>query len=227
MTDEFSTYDAAYVLGSLTPQDRADYEAHLADCADCRHAVIRFAGVPGLLASVSPDAAREAGGGVPDVPDTLLPRLLAEVERTRFRRRWALATVGAAAAAVVAIALVVGLHGTSHPTRDTAIQPLAQKMTPVSSQIPISATAWLSDKGWGTQITIECTYHGAQTRYPVPITYTMVVTDTSGATQQIAAWAAVPGKAALVDGSTSVARSHIAEIEVLGPQQQPVLTLQL
>ena len=51
-TDAFAEYDAAYVLGALSPEDRRDYEAHLATCDDCARAVGELAGMPGLLARV-------------------------------------------------------------------------------------------------------------------------------------------------------------------------------
>ena len=56
-TDEFATYDAAYVLGALSPTERMAYEAHLTGCPSCSGAVTELAGLPGLLAKVA------AGGG--------------------------------------------------------------------------------------------------------------------------------------------------------------------
>ena len=224
MTDAFSTYDAAYLLGALTPQDRADFEAHLADCLACRRAVNQLAGMPGLLASVPPEHAGLAPDEQPALPDTLLPRLLAEVQRNRFRRRWTTGLIGVAAAAVLAIALAIGLSGSSplggshHAT--TAV---GQPMTPVSPNIPIHATAALADKAWGTQVTVRCTYDGESSdQY---FTYTMVVTDKTGASQQIAAWAAKPGQPVVVDGSTSVPESQIASVQVRGPSGTTLLWL--
>src|SRR5674476_1672482 len=34
-TDEFTLYDAAYVLGALSPADRREFEDHLKGCAAC------------------------------------------------------------------------------------------------------------------------------------------------------------------------------------------------
>lgn len=231
MTDEFSTYDGAYLLGSLTPADRAAYEAHLASCAECRGAVSQLAGMPGLLAGLSSAQARSAGGGLPDVPDTLLPRLLAEVQRTRFRQRLTTGVVGIAAAAVLVVALVAGLRGDRSPSQDgPPTNVAAQQMTPESPDVPIRATALLTDKEWGTRIVVRCTYRETSpgnNRYNPPLTYTMVVTDRSGRTQQIAAWEAKPGAPVVVDGSTSVPQSQIASVQVRNPGNQPILTLQL
>lgn len=50
--DEFATWDAAYVLGALSPADRRAFEEHLRDCERCGAAVGELAGMPGLLGSV-------------------------------------------------------------------------------------------------------------------------------------------------------------------------------
>ncbi|MDP9318369.1 MAG: anti-sigma factor [Actinomycetota bacterium] len=229
MTDQFSTYDAAYLLGALTPAGRSAYEAHLAECQDCRRGVTQLAGMPGLLAGLAPDQARSAGEVAPAVPETLLPRLLAEVQRTRFRRRMATGLVGVAAATVLAIALVVGLRGASPAgdSTDTVNLSAGQQMTPVSASVPISATALLDDKAWGTRIVVRCVYLAPPSQYQGTLTYTMVVTDRSGGTQQIAAWVAKPGAPIVVDGSTSVPHSQIASVQVRDPENEPILTLQL
>jgi hypothetical protein len=46
---EFAHDDGAYVLGALSPAERAAYERHLATCAFCREAVAEVAVLPGLL----------------------------------------------------------------------------------------------------------------------------------------------------------------------------------
>lgn len=75
--DEFATYDAAYVLGALSPEDRQAFEEHLQECDRCAAAVRELAGLPGLLAQTrggSPGGAfgpgeRERGGaGTPPDP---------------------------------------------------------------------------------------------------------------------------------------------------------------
>ena len=55
--DRFSTWDAAYVLGSLSPAERREFEEHLAGCPACQAAVSELAGMPGLLAQVPPEDA--------------------------------------------------------------------------------------------------------------------------------------------------------------------------
>ena len=56
--DKFAQWDAAYVLGGLSPAERREFEEHLASCPSCQAAVTELAAVPGLLAQLSPaDAA--------------------------------------------------------------------------------------------------------------------------------------------------------------------------
>jgi hypothetical protein len=230
MTDRFAMYDAAYLLGALTPQDRASFEAHLTECAECSGAVNQLAGMPGLLASASPDEMTVTAEDAPPLPDTLLPRLLAEVQRTRFRRRWTTITIGAAAAAVIAIAVAFGFNGSpselfNHGQSD---QTAAIRMHALIPHLPVHAKVRVSPEQWGTKLTIWCTYD-AQTSgvHESPLMYTMVVTDKSGATQQIAAWEAYPGDPVVLDGATSVPTSEIASVQVRGPSGVPVLALDL
>jgi anti-sigma-K factor RskA len=45
---------AAYVLGALTPDERAEFRAHLSECAACAAEVLSFAPVVGALAHAAP-----------------------------------------------------------------------------------------------------------------------------------------------------------------------------
>ena len=50
--DRYLTWDAAYVLGSLSSNERREYEAHLETCPRCRAAVAELSGMPALLAKL-------------------------------------------------------------------------------------------------------------------------------------------------------------------------------
>jgi hypothetical protein len=43
-----------YVLGALSPAERRAFEAHLTRCHPCRDDLISVAGLPGLLARLTP-----------------------------------------------------------------------------------------------------------------------------------------------------------------------------
>jgi anti-sigma-K factor RskA len=64
---EYADQAAAYALGALTPAERADFEAHLANCALCAAEVRSFAPVVGDLGMTNPAAAPS-----PAVRDRLL-----------------------------------------------------------------------------------------------------------------------------------------------------------
>src|SRR5271154_6681705 len=126
--DEGAMWDAAYVLGSLSSAERREFEAHMADSPLCRSAVGELSGMPALLSQRDRDeleAIDETGrkGAGPLLPDELLSSLLAKVNWCRRRARIVMWTAGAAAAAVLAICVLVGVAGhstTSVPTPSEA-----------------------------------------------------------------------------------------------------------
>jgi len=182
---ELCNSDAAYVLGALSPADRAAFEDHLRGCATCRDSVSRLAGMPGLLALTTAADIEQTG---PPVPSSLLPGLLARVAATRRRRRWvAVGAIAAAVAVVVALAGTLVLRppvdsagqsppaGTPTTTATTASQPaVLQPMTQVVAG-PMTAELELVDKRWGTAITVVCQYADDVDR---SVAYDLTVIDT-------------------------------------------------
>ena len=206
---------AAYVLGALDSAQRTSFEAHLAECPECRQDVGELSGLPALLARVDPGDLED----VPPPPDTLLPRLLAEVRRSGRRRR--LTTWGsAAAAAILAIAL-----GGLLVTRDHQ-QPAGMAMHQVTAGAPIHATAALSSETWGTRIRLRCSYEG----YPhskSEETYRLVVTNVKGQKRTVSTWAAVPNKVSTITGSVEWRRAGISAVTVEEADGTTVLRLPL
>lgn len=217
-TDAYAEYDAAYVLGALSPEDRRDYESHLATCDDCARAVRELAGMPGLLARVPREEVEEPA---PEVPLTLLPRLAREVRRDRVRRRWAMGGVGAAAAALLAVAVAGGVAHVGTPSTTPA--PVGTAMSQVAVT-PLHASARLVGVAWGTRIELTCTY---DTRYygNSNVSYALVVVDRTGHAEQVATWAAVPGKVSQVTAASATRSADIARVEVRTAAGTPVLTL--
>ncbi|MGN6635035.1 MAG: anti-sigma factor family protein [Oryzihumus sp.] len=217
-TDAFAEYDAAYVLGALSPEDRRDYEAHVATCDDCARAVRELAGMPGLLARVPRE---EVESTPPEVPPTLLPRLAREVRRDRVRRRWVLGGAGAAAAALLAVAVAGGVAQVGTPSTTPA--PVGTAMSQVAAT-PLHASARLVGVAWGTRIELTCTY---DTRYygNPNASYALVVVDRTGHAEQVATWAAVPGKVSQVTAASATRSADIARVEVRTAAGTPVLTL--
>lgn len=221
MTCPFSRQDGAYLLGALSPQERRTFEEHLANCSICSAALSEVAGLPSLLARLP----AEAVDSVQPPPADLLPALLraVESERRRLRRRVQVGAALAAAAAVVVMALL----GTAVVTADdpapttTTAAPAPVAMTRLAD-IPIRATAALTDKPWGSEIDLRCTYtdeaHGA---------YNLVLwaVDRAGRSEQIAVWEVISKGEARVIGSTSLHSAEVAALEVRTTKGKPILRL--
>lgn len=221
--DEFATWDAAYVLGALSPADRRAYEEHLRECDRCAAAVAELAGVPGLLGRL-PREQGLAALGEPESPlesqrgseragvgPEVLPRLIARARRQRIRTRWI--TAGLSAAAAV---LLVGVLALVLPS---ALAPSAPEPTPIAMEqvepSALTADLNLTAESWGTRIDSRCTYakveedHGAHSW-----TYAMVVTDRQGRQTQVSTWTAEEGETVVPTATTSVALADIAAIDI-------------
>ncbi len=223
MTDEFATYDAAYVLGALSPPDRQAFEAHLRTCAACATAVAELAGVPGLLARVSRDDAQEitdAGEhSAAPLPETLLPRLQGTV---RFRRRRR-ALLQAAAAVLVAVAcLALGLWIGRPAPPAAAQQPQEVVALQATAAVPVDASVSLQDKAWGTELKLRCAYHDSSGSYPEH--YQLWVVGDDGTGSEAAGWKTAAGVPVMnITGATSLTRQQIATIEVRGENGEVLL----
>ena len=116
--DRYREWDAAYVLGALSADDRRDFERHLRTCRACAGAVAELAGLPGILsalpvaeavagaeavpadaAGADADAHLRAGLHQPGSVQRLAGAAVKRARRTRIR----LAGVAVAAAAVIAL----------------------------------------------------------------------------------------------------------------------------
>jgi len=211
MTDRFAHDDAAYVLGALSPQEHAAFEAHLATCAECQARVAEISGVPALLAGIT--EADLADASLSNVPDTLLPSLLREVRRRR-RRRFTIVTAvsGVAAAAIVALSVALASPGSTAPAHPM----VALRATPVS------ATATMTDVSWGTRITLNCHYNQAYGSDQV--VYTLVVVGKDGAHHTSGSWRVAPGKTTQYPGGTALHMNQISYIQIEAGTQ-PILQL--
>lgn len=210
--DRFSTWDAAYVLGALSPEDRREFEEHLAGCSACQLAVAELAAMPGLLAAVAPeDAAMWSEAPVPGAddtpPDTLLPKMITEI---RSRRRRTLTTLVAAAAAVVLLLGGFGL-GRVWP----ADPPDRVAFSPVEPS-SMTALADLASGPDGTRIRLECQYgeYSDPTSGAAYADYAIYVVDRLGEAHDVKDWEAKPNKVMRPEGHTPLPRDKIERIEI-------------
>jgi hypothetical protein len=164
-----------YVLGAIDPAERAQVDAHLAGCRDCRDELAGLAGLPALLSRVGAEEAFAlaeddgpaagmatlVGGstgadGAP--PRELLATVIDLTSARRRRRRWREASVGVAAALIIAAGVFGGLRLGSSPA--PAAQASAQFPGPASGPWEtatghsqgMTATVQYRAMGWGTQV---------------------------------------------------------------------------
>ena len=230
VSDRFATWDAAYVLGALSPAERREYEEHLAGCPACQDAVSELAGLPGLLAQVPPeDAALLAAAPAEVLDEDPPPDLLARM-RARRARRWRRtgSLVGAAAALVLVlagIAYAVGLlpFGSGDPRRVAFESVRPTGMTAVADVIP--------EKD-GTRIEVQCAY--GETNEPHPgggygsASYTIYVIDRDGKAIQIKEWKSRPNRTMTPDGTAPLKVRQIQAVEIrYAPSDLTVLRAEL
>jgi anti-sigma factor RsiW len=226
--DRYAMWDAAYVLGSLSASDRREFEAHMANCPECREAVAELSGVPALLSQLDRDdvaainnseAAAGTGSATPKMSPELLPSLLATVRWRRRRTRVATWAASAAAAAVLGVGVFVGVESQSSiaPQQVTAsAEPMAQVGTNL-----LASTVSVSSQHWGTFINLKCVCLAPLNAHHD--TLAMVVVGRDGTQTRLATWVADPGHTATPAGSISTPINQIAAVQVVSADSGEVL----
>ncbi len=210
--DRYRDWDAAYVLGSLSPDERHEYEEHLAGCAECAASVTDLAGVPGMLSRLDVETAI----AIRDLPDDAhladavhrddVPRLARQVRRRRRRTIWI-------SAAAVAAALVLGLGlGIAIP-RLTAPPAMDYVLTAVGGS-GVTAHLEAAPVGWGTKLAWSCDYGATGGTAYAGDVYALVVTTREGRVQTVATWGAEGERAGNLTASTSIPVSDISTIDI-------------
>lgn len=209
MNCPFLRDDAAYLLGALDPEERQRFEAHLSACPPCAQAVSGFAGIPGLLARLTPDQVAAAEGDVEEPPPALLTSVLRVARRERRVSRWRVAVASGAAAACLG---VLGVLGVEFATQNTPPQEPPGVALQSVGGAPVNATVSLHAEPWGTQIRMHCEYDG---QYANPgAQYVLVVRDRGGEPYKLDTWRVLPGHVADVGGTTALSREDISAVEV-------------
>lgn len=211
--ERLSSGDGAYVLGALSGPDRAEFEAHLAECAQCRATVAELAPTAGLLSRLSAERARAIGsttGPVPlPAPDPALRSRVIDTARRRGRRRrvgWVLAAcialVAIAVPSAVAVTSAVQSSGTVYALDDVA-------------GAPLEASVKLTSAPWGTRIDLVCQYTGEVLDAPPGgWPYALAITDDSGTTSVLSTWRAGPGSTTELSAGTDLAAGDIGSVEI-------------
>lgn len=250
--DRYAEWDAAYVLGALSPSDRHAYERHLTECDPCRAAVSDLAGMPGLLSTVSTAHAETlgtetAGATTPaddarhtPAPVVPLTDLAHAARRSRHRRR----TLSTAAAVALVIAgaisgsLLTG-HGPFAPPDGTNAEPSSLtianartlELRPVG-EADMRAHVVITPTDWGTRLQWSCHYPPQPKQYappehgaapPEPVNYALIVVGHNGARTVAATWTWSGGTTTGLDASSAVPLTDIDRIEISQDGQEEAL----
>jgi Putative zinc-finger len=205
--------DGAYVLGALSPAERAAYERHLATCSFCREAVADIAALPDLLSRL--DAHEFAKLVDPSLTPSLpssprvasLPRRETAAHKIRVRVL--------SSAAVVVLVVLVGL-GVVAWTRDGAPSAPppgpAVAMTALDPGSPLSATIRVTGSAGGTQVELVCSYSKSAS---MPYTFTAIAYGPDEQKEQIGSWQASPGAEFPMQGNTHFGRGSLSRVELV------------
>jgi anti-sigma factor RsiW len=207
--------DGAYVLGALSPAERAAYERHLATCSFCREAVADIAALPDLLSRL--DATEFAKLLDPTLAGPEPPRRTIPAHHTRRRKPFGvrfLTTVGAVVlVAIMAIVVVAWTRETGLP--GTAPSGPAMAMSRVDPASFVSATVRLTGTSGGTRIDLECTYSSSA---PGKSTFRVVVFGPDDEQEELGSWAANPGAVTQMPALTHFARGAVKRVVLVGSQ---------
>ncbi|UGT59129.1 anti-sigma factor family protein [Nocardia asteroides] len=217
IVDDYTTWDAPYVLGSLTRAERLEFEEHLEGCSRCRDAVAELAGMPGLLGLIGAETALELGSAPepesPEAPADLLPRLAAASERQRRRSRWVSAGAAlAAAAAAVAIAVPVVTAVTADSDPVSTEQVFAERSMEPLRASPVSADFRLLAEGDRTRIEMTCSYAPGDARYTWE--FGLVATGVDGTRWNLGQWPAGPGDVVTLERTVPTTPERIRSVEI-------------
>lgn len=216
----YNEWDAAYVLGALSAADRAEFEAHLSQCAECRAAIAEIAPTLGLLSRVAPEradsllriadaatAGTETPGPETPGPDHRARVLSLAAARARRRRRaWVAGLAAAAVIVVTAVAVPIVSAQLRPPTTTIALEQVIDA--------PLTATVDLTDVAWGTRIDMACDY-GSEGDAPANgWAYALVVVSDDGVESVLSTWRAHPGTTARLSAGTDLPASDIAAVEI-------------
>ncbi|MEU1970102.1 zf-HC2 domain-containing protein [Microbacterium sp. NPDC019599] len=202
----FAQWDAAYVLGALSPADRREYEEHLADCDECRRGVGELAPTAGLLSRLSPEEAEQIDGEQPDDPRPVAILSQARERARRRRRTRVVALVAAAVLVLAAIAVPFTIAPLFRPADTFALEAVVD--------IPLQANVRLTSVNWGTRIELDCRYPESEGSEGREWTYALAVVDSAGDASTVSTWRAAAGSTARLSAGTALDVDEIRSVEI-------------
>jgi hypothetical protein len=216
----------AYVLGVLEADEVAEFEAHLAWCAACRHEVAELGEVP----------SEAFVDGPPDGGDLLLQRTLRVVRAAESQRRPRSFPVGGAAAVIV-VTLGVGIFLGRQTAPDTSAQDRQPATTAPST--PPSGTRNIegSDAEIGARLAVTVTPAAGWVRVHVAVQGVregerckLVVVSKQGQQVEAGSWvvsAKGEREGSGIDGAALVPPKDVAAVEVVTMDGRTLVSAQV
>ena len=212
--DDLAEWDAAYVLGALSLEERRTYEGYLAANPARAAELTELAGMPGILNALSRDEAvalTDLAGAAPvDANDNVASLAQAAAKRQRKSRRNFLAGAVASAAALLIAGGVVGatvIPRSSAPVETVALQPM--QPTPREG---LTAQLAVTEKKWGTELNWACEYTKDWSRNVE--SYDLVVTTRDGNQTAVGSWKPAGDEASGLSAATSIPTAQIRSIDI-------------
>jgi len=213
--DDLAEWDAAYVLGALSLEERRTYESYLAANPDRATEMTELAGMPGILNALSRDEAvalTNLAGAPPsdDRPDNVASLAHAAAERKRRSRRTWLAAAVASAAALLIAGGVVG--ATVFSRTATPVETVAMQEMQPTPRGGLTAQLAVSEKKWGTELNWACEYTKDWSRNVK--SYDIVVTTHDGVQTAGGSWKPAGDEAKGLSAATSIPTSQIRTVDI-------------
>lgn len=208
--DDLAEWDAAYVLGALSLEDRRTYEDYLAANPARAAELTELEEMPPILGALSRDEALALTDlGEAPADSGVAPLAQAAAKRERRSRRTMLAATVAVAAALAILGGVVG--ATVFPRTPTVQTVALEPMQPGQRQ-GLTAQLAVSEKKWGTELNWACEYTKDWARDVE--SYDIVVTTRDGVQTAVGSWRPAGDEATGLSAATSIPTSEIRSIDI-------------
>lgn len=216
----FTQWDAAYVLGALSPADRREFEDHLDECPDCRRAIADLTSTVGLLSRVTAEDVEQIDEeqigdertDAEESPDAAVrPAEVLELARERARRRRRnrlVALIAAAVLVIAAVAVPLTMSSLTRPSESFALS--------ATTGIPLQASVRITPVAWGTRLDLDCRYpqDDSSDAPEEGWTYALAVVDRSGQAETLSTWRAGPGSNSRLSAGTALDVDDIRSVEI-------------
>ncbi|MGV0794583.1 hypothetical protein [Mycolicibacterium sp. XJ1819] len=218
--ENIAEWDAAYVLGALSAEDRRAYETYLAENPERAADLAEVSAMPDILDVLS----REEAMALIETDEPGVASLAEAASRRQRRSRRAMLLSAVAAAA--ALAVVGGVVGATVFPRSEPAPTVAMAPMQPGEREGLTAQLAVTEKAWGTQLNWACEYTRDWARSVEG--YDIVVTTRDGTQTTVGSWAPAGDEATGMSAATSIPTAEIQTVDIrVSGTDQPLATTTL